>query len=247
MTASWALLLLLCGLCSAAGDNGSSAATPSSTTLHEELIGSVVRSARWNIRRGGGNTVEEMTGDVTYERQGRYLRADSAVYDHKSGWLDAKGSILARQSLDRGETISLDGQQGRFNMKTKLGQLTGLDPLDPVRFAFAGATQASGTARRLRWDASAMTAVLEEDVRCSGPQGTASADQALYNHPEGSLTLQGRRPVLQAALPTWSAAVQADSIVFLKLPSLPGTHRLRTLAEGAVRGWILFPKGLKDR
>ena len=125
-------------------------------------------------------------------------------------------------------------------------QLTGDYPLDPVRFAFAGATQASGTARRLRWDASAMTAVLEEDVRCSGSQGTASADHALYSHPDGSLTLEGRRPVLHATLPTWSGTVQADRIVFVKLPSLPGTHRLRTLAEGAVQGWILFPKGIRE-
>ncbi|MFH1724175.1 MAG: hypothetical protein ABII00_06075 [Elusimicrobiota bacterium] len=215
------------------------AAEPPGAVVDESLIGTVVRSERWNVRRTSG-TVEELSGNVVYEYEDRMARAEWARYDHESGVLEAKTDIRGRQRLRDGTTAALEGQLMTFDRRNGKGTLRGESEADPIRFSLTppdGDGTARGSARRLVFDASKETVSLEGDIRLAAPRGDARAEDALFERRARSLTLSGRRPVLTAREAGWSAAVQAETITGR---ALEGSRR-RVVAEGAARGWLYFP------
>lgn len=203
-----------------------------------EFIGSKVRSDRWNVKRGASR-IEELSGNVTYTKGKRFLRADWALFNHSTRILKSRGRIRARYEFESGERTSLKAERGVYDMGAERGTLRGRDDSDPIRFYLTSETpgeSGEGKARLLRWDAARETASLEGDVRFHGERGEARAERADYAHAAGRLTLSGRRPVLKSVEPEWSAAVQADRIRAFRGM---GTTR-RVLADGTVHGWLHF-------
>ncbi|MDE2291480.1 MAG: hypothetical protein KGL53_05300 [Elusimicrobia bacterium] len=202
------------------------------------LIGSVVRSHTYTIRRGK-HEVELLSGDVTYRQGGRSLRADRASYDHTTRRLQADGDIVASDALEDGRTISARGQRAAYDRRSGRGWLAGRDAADPVLFALSapdGSAEGSGRARAMDWSLSGQEVSLRGGVWYKDPRGEAWAETARFLHGAKRLELSGRRPVLSAVGPTWQAAVQADRI---EAVALEGSRR-RVTGEGRARGWLHF-------
>ena len=203
------------------------------------LIGSVVRSDKWNIKRGE-HKVEEFTGNVQYQREGRRLRADWALYDHDQQTLDARGNLKAEEKLADGTVAALEAGQGAFDRAAGKGWLAGRRPDDGVPLILRkpdGSEQGRGWSRRLTWDLPRREAALEGDARFQEERGELHAETARFDHGAKSLTLTGRRPVISARGPGWAAAVQAESLTAL---ALEGSRR-RVTGTGRARGWLHFP------
>jgi lipopolysaccharide export system protein LptA len=208
----------------------------------EQLIGSVVRSERWSVRRSP-HKVEELSGDVTYDRRDRFLRADWALYDQETEELEARGGVRAEQGLDDGSRVKAEGEKGHYSMPAKRGTLSGKNPSDPIHFSMkdrpggGSVMSGAGTARTLRWDGEAQTITLEGDVHAEGPRGELRAETAVYDAAREQVDLDGRRPVFLAREPGWSAAVQADHVSTVRRPA----GRFLVSGDGGAHGWIYFP------
>ncbi|MBI3297485.1 MAG: hypothetical protein HYZ75_04940 [Elusimicrobia bacterium] len=223
--------LLTAALCAALA-SGAAAQEPS-------LIGSVVRSNKWDIKRGA-HKVEEFTGDVQYRREGRRLRADWALYDHDQRRIDARGAIRAEERLEDGTLASAEGERSSHDRRDGTGWLVGRGSDDPVRIHLlkpAGGEQGRGRARKLAWDLPRREARLEGDAWFREERGEIRAEVARFYHAQKKLELGGRRPTLSARGPDWAAAVQADQLTGL---ALDGARR-RVTGKGRAHGWIHFP------
>lgn len=203
------------------------------------LIGSVVRSEKWNIKRGE-HKIEEFSGDVRYRREGRRLRADWALYDHDQQTLEARGNIRAEERLADGSEAALTAESGTFDRAAGRGWLVGRSPLDGVPLTLRkpdGSEQGRGWSRKLTWNLPRRELALEGDAWFKEERGEVHAEAARFDHGTRSLTLAGRRPVIDARGPGWAAAVQADAFTAL---ALEGSRR-RVTGTGRTRGWIHFP------
>ncbi len=203
------------------------------------LIGSVVRSEKWDIKRGE-HKLEEFTGNVTYRREGRRLRADWALYDHDSQLLEVKGGIRAEDLLEDGTTAVVEGERASFDKAKGFGQLAGRSAEDAVRLLLLepdGAESGRGRARRVVWDIKGGTFSLEGDAWFREKRGEVWADTARFLRGTRRLELLGRRPVLSAVGPGWAAAVQADSLSATALDR----GRRRVVGQGRAHGWLHFP------
>jgi|GEM_PF-1402662 hypothetical protein len=218
-------------------------AAPAECAVGDPLLGSVVRSKEYVVRRAPRKQ-EEFIGEVRYRREDRKFSSDWALCDHDARQWRARGNVRAESRWEEGGTVLLEGQDAVHDERTGLGRLIGASSRDFVTLTRSGPLKTGmatllgsdkARARRLEWDEPARTATLIGDVRLFGPHGDAEAEQALYRHDDRSLTLSGRRPYVAPREKEWSAAAQAETI---RAASEPRTLR----AEGAVKGWIHFEK-----
>lgn len=204
------------------------------------LIGTSVKSDKWNIRRGE-RKMEEFTGNVVYRKEGRSARADWALYDHDARRLDARGALVAEERLEDGTLAVARGHRAEHDQKTGRGALEGTTPVAGVLFELKrpdGSEQGRGRADRASWDLKARTVRLDGDVFVSEDRGEAQAQTARFDQKARRADLEGRRPVLKGVGPGWSAAVQADR---LSAEAVEGPRR-RVTGTGRARGWLHFPR-----
>ncbi len=193
-------------LCLLIFPNGASAAPTRSAA-----VGSVVKSEKWHIRRKP-HRIEELSGNVTYRKEGRFFRADWARYDHKLKVLRAKGRIRMEHPTDEGGKITLRGERARFDENLQKGSLKGKNEADSVYF--------------------------ERVNEARGATGHGRAQVLRFDAAEQSLRLEGRRPFVTGKESRWSAAVQADRITVYR----GGLEGRRIVAQGRTQGWIHFPR-----
>ncbi|TBR19167.1 hypothetical protein EPO15_14575 [bacterium] len=206
----------------------------------ESLIGTSVKSDKWNIKRGD-QKVEEFSGNVVYSKEGRHLKADWALYDHDRKRLDAKGNLTAEERLEDGTTAVAKGEKAAHDQTSGLGRLEGRTPAEGVAFLLKrpdGSEQGRGRADRAEWDMKARTVRLEGGVEVKEERGEAHAQTARFLQGAKRLELEGRRPVLTGVGPGWSAAVQADGV---SAEALDGPRR-RITGRGRAHGWLHFPQ-----
>lgn len=204
------------------------------------LIGTSVKSDKWNIKRGD-HKVEEFTGDVVYKKDRRQLNADWALYDHDRKRLDARGSLRAAETLEDGTTAVARGERAVHDQGTGQGTLEGKTPQDGVTFRLKkpdGSEQGQGRADRASWDLKARSVRLDGAVWVKEERGEAQAQTARFLQGAKRLELEGRRPVLTGVGPGWAAAVQADAV---SAEALDGPRR-RITGKGRARGWLHFPQ-----
>lgn len=204
------------------------------------LIGTSVKSDKWNIKRGD-QKVEEFTGNVVYTKDGRQLNADWALYDHDRRRLESRGNLRAAELLEDGTTAVVRGERAVHDQGTGLGSMDGKTPADGVVFRLKkpdGSEQGQGRADRASWDMKSRTVRLEGSVRVTEERGEAQAQTARFYQGAKRLELEGRRPVLTGVGPGWGAAVQADSV---SAEALDGPRR-RITGKGRAQGWLHFPQ-----
>jgi lipopolysaccharide export system protein LptA len=204
------------------------------------LIGTSVKSDKWNIKRGE-QKVEEFTGNVVYQKAGRHLKADWALYDHDRKRLDAKGNLTAEERLEDGTSAVAKGDKAAHDQTTGLGRLEGRTPQEGVPFVLKrpdGSEQGRGRADRASWDLKARTVRLDGAVWVKEERGEAQAQTARFLQGAKRLELEGRRPVLTGVGPGWGAAVQADAV---SAEALDGPRR-RITGKGRAHGWLHFPQ-----
>lgn len=204
------------------------------------LIGTSVKSDKWNIKRGE-HKVEEFTGNVVYKKDGRQLNADWALYDHDRRRLDARGNLRASELLEDGSTAVVLGERAVHDQGTGLGGMDGKTPRDGVRFRLQkpdGSEQGQGRADRASWNTKVRTVRLEGSVLVTEERGEAKAQIARFFQGTKRLELDGRRPVLTGVGPGWGAAVQADAVT---AEAMEGSRR-RITGTGRAHGWLHFPQ-----
>lgn len=204
------------------------------------LIGTSVKSDKWNIKRGD-QKVEEFTGNVVYKKEGRQLNADWALYDHDRKRLDARGNLRAAELLEDGTTAVARGEKAVHDQGTGLGSMEGKTPADGVAFRLKrpdASVQGEGRADRAAWDMKARTVRLEGSVAVKEERGEAQAQTVRFLQGAKRLELEGRRPVLTGVGPGWGAAVQADAV---SAEALDGPRR-RITGKGRAQGWLHFPQ-----
>lgn len=203
------------------------------------LIGTSVKSDKWNIKRGE-QKIEEFTGNVVYKKDRRHLRADWALYDHDRRHLDAKGALLIEETLDDGSLARARGEKASHDQAKGKGRLDGKTPADGVTFSLKkpdGSEQGRGRADRADWDMKTKTIRLDGSVWVKEERGEARSQTARFLQASKRLELEGRRPVLTGVGPGWGAAVQADSVT---AEALDGPRR-RITGTGKAHGWLFFP------
>lgn len=204
------------------------------------LIGTSVKSDRWNIKRGE-QKVEEFTGNVVYKKDRRQLNADWALYDHDRRHLDARGSLRAEELLEDGTRAVARGERASHDQARGTGSLEGKTSADGVTFRLKkpdGSEQGHGRADRASWDMKARTVRLEGSVAVKEERGEAYAQSARFDQAARRLELAGRRPVLTGVGPGWAAAVQADAV---SAEAQEGPRR-RITGTGRASGWLHFPQ-----
>lgn len=208
------------------------------------MMRSVVKSGTWRVRRKP-HTIEEFRDNVTYERNLRKLRADWAEYDHASETLQARGKIQVDQKTDSGEKIRLQGHTLRHDRKSNSGALNPKSSKEWVHvehYNAEGEAVGKGRARTLSWKNDGADVFMQGSVQYDDEMGTGRSENAHYHHPEKSVLLKGRRPVLSAHEKDWWGAVQADQIKAYR----GGVEGRRVIAEGKTNGWIYFPHTAHD-
>lgn len=216
-------------------------ATASAASPPREPITTHVQSDKLDIRRRPEGRVDEFTGNVRYRREGVAARADWAQYDHAAELLKARGDARASRTLRDGSVVEVRGQAGEHSERTGQGALRGRTSAEAVQFAVdapGGRRRGSGSARELRWNLQAQTALAEGEVRFDDERGSVRAERALYEHGPRTVTFEGRRPVATAREPGWSAAVQAQTLELHEGEA----GRRRVIGAGGARGWIVFEK-----
>lgn len=206
------------------------------------MMGSVVKSDRWRVIRRP-QQIEELTGDVVYEKEGRRLRSDWALYNHDSEVLEAKGGIVLEQKTGENGVFEVRGASGRHERKTGEGRLDGPGekPLLFTRKSAVGAPVGRGRAGHAAWNTRQERLYLHDDVYYYDEEGDMRAQKIAYDRREESIHLSGGRPVLTGRQKDWSAAVQADAITaYRRVP-----QGRRVVAEGRTRGWLYFPEAEK--
>lgn len=204
------------------------------------LIGTSVKSDKWNIKRGD-QKVEEFTGNVVYKKDRRQLNADWALYDHDRRKLDARGNLRAAETLEDGTTAVARGERAAHDQATGLGTIEGKTLQEGVTFRLKkpdGSEQGRGRADRASWDLKARAVRLDGSVWVQEERGEAQAQTARFMQGAKRLELEGRRPVLTGVGPGWAAAVQADAV---SAEALDGPRR-RITGKGRAQGWLHFPQ-----
>ena len=210
-----------------------------SAGAEESLIGTSVKSDKWNIKRGE-QKIEEFTGNVVYKKDRRGARADWALYDHDRRRLDARGALSADERLEDGTLAVARGEKAVHDQANGRGSLEGRTPEEGVRLELKkpdGSEQGRGRADRASWDLKERTVRLDGGVWVKEERGEARAETARFNQAKKRLDLEGRRPVLSGVGPGWGAAVQADAV---SAEALSGSRR-RITGNGKAHGWLYFP------
>jgi lipopolysaccharide export system protein LptA len=212
--------------------------TPAYAQAPAEMIGSVVKSDKWNVKRRP-QKIEELSGNVTYDKGPRRLRADWAIFNHDTGDMQARGNIRLRQEMPSGESVLALGNSARHNRKTGIGHMLGTDAR-PIGFEHKlpdGAIRGKGKAGRADWDEKKQEISLSGGVDYTDIQGEGRAQKAVYRQTDQSLELTGARPVLHAREENWALAVQAEKITaFRRVP-----FGRKVVANGKTSGWLYFP------
>ncbi len=198
------------------------------------LAGAAISSRDWIIRKNPSS--EEFTGDVRYKGGGLDLRSDWAFWDRQARTWKARGNVFGRRT-DADGTLETRGDAAFFDEPSGQGRLTAKDR---VSFNWRGALDRSldGDAAEAAWDDKARRATFRGDVRLAGrePAQTfrAKAGVALLDVEPRTLRLKEGPPVVEAELPSWTGALQAEKIM------AEGAGTLR--AHGDVRGWLVPKK-----
>lgn len=202
------------------------------------LVGSSVKSDKWNIKRGE-QKLEEFTGNVEYKKAGRSARADWALVDHDKNTVEVNGNIRAEERLADGTAARLSGESARHDRKSGRGTLTAPGGVRMEVFYPDGSEQGRGRADRAFWNMKEGEVMLEGSAWFKETRGQIWAESARFYHKVKRLELSGRRPVLTAVGPGWTAALQADAVAAEGLPD----GRRRVTGLGRARGWLNFPPG----
>lgn len=205
-------------------------------TVHAEedhrLVGGVVSSREWKVRRAPGKE-EEFSGDVRYRNAGTSIRADWALYRHATGIWEARRGVKVTRHMPSGDVVEAEGAEASFNQKSEQGTMTGPEGVNILRTPVEGEPD-RGLAERADWRGKGSVS-LSGRVHFWGPRLETWSDRADYDHAAGKLTLAGGRPVLRKLEGDWTGAVKADQIAAWDNPR-------RIAAEGSAKGWIEFKR-----
>ena len=219
MTASLVALLLNLWAC------------PGRAQSETPVMGGVVRSKEWRIRRAPEKE-EEFIGAVSYRAADTAIKADWALYRHAARTWKARGNVDAERRLSSGDVVEARGEEAFYDQGAEIGVLSAKDRVTFERRPAAGEPD-RGSAGKLRWEARAK-AFFSGGVRVWGPRMESWSDEAAYDRALGELTLTGGRPVLRKLEGDWTGVVKADVITAWESPR-------RVEADGKTRGWIEFP------
>jgi lipopolysaccharide export system protein LptA len=107
----WLAALLLCARPAAADDGASHAG--------KAVVGGVVRSKEWVVRRAP-HREEEFIGEVSYSKGSSLLNADWALYKQEPQIWQARGHVRLQRTLPSGGRDDASGDAGQFNEKSGL-------------------------------------------------------------------------------------------------------------------------------
>ncbi|MBI5241599.1 MAG: hypothetical protein HY926_14090 [Elusimicrobia bacterium] len=205
------------------------------------VVGSVVRSKEWVMRRTP-HREEEFVGEVSYRKGPSLLTSDWALFRHEPQLWDARGHVRLQHVLRSGDRIDVSGETAQFDQKSARGRLLpSRDGLVSYSRTPPGEAPDQGSAQRLEWEGQERVSLVGK-VQLWGPRLAAQGDRADYEAAAGRLAVSGGRPVVQVLQGDWTGAVQGDVVTALRRPD-------RLHADGRTRGWIKFKKrpGGKDR
>ncbi|MDD5627879.1 MAG: hypothetical protein PHU21_02360 [Elusimicrobia bacterium] len=221
---TWALLLSLTASVQAAAPSGGDAS--------HRVVGGVVRSKEWVIRRAPRRE-EEFIGEVSYRKGPSLLTSDWALFRHEAQLWNARGHVGLQHTLKSGDRIEVSGETAEFAQRTGRGRLS---PPKGGLVAYSRIPPAGppdeGSAQRIDWEGQERVR-LSGRVHVWGPRLALWGDQADYEAAEGKLTVTGGRPVVHVLQGDWTGAVQGDRVTALQRPD-------RMQADGRTQGWIRF-------
>jgi len=206
-------------------------AVPGAAQSETPVMGGVVRSKEWRIRRSPEKE-EEFLGDVSYRAADTAVSADWALYSHAARKWRARGHVAAERRLPSGDVVSAQGEEAVYDQASGKGSLTAKDRVLLERKLPPGEPD-HGSAAKLQWEGR-QKALLSGGVHVWGPRVETWSNEASYDQSSGRLTLSGGRPVLRKLEGDWTGAVKADEITGWESPR-------RLEADGKTRGWVEFP------
>jgi hypothetical protein len=214
-----AVLCVLCALC------GSSV-----LRAEDQLLGAVVRSDQWVVRRKIGQ--EEFTGNVSVEQPGRTFKSDWALWDKINQLFFTKGRSYASKKELSGEILEAWSDEGRYNLADHTGKAwseAGKDVL--FKRTTADGQVLEGRGVRANWTGDDKQLHLEQSVRLVGSSETARSESADYFEDARTLELAGGPPVVEYAGVGEVGAMQAIHVTMY-----PDDGKLHAL--GKVHGWV---------
>jgi hypothetical protein len=211
-------------------------AVPTRETGGHSVVGGLVRSREWLIRRAPKRE-EEFVGDVSYRKGRDLFSADWALFRHDAQLWQARGRVRLEHRFESGDVVTVSGERAEFNQASGRGTLL---PAAGGRVTFVrqppeGAPD-KGSAAKIEWrghDQARMTG----GVFVRGPRLELDGDDADYEA-SGELAVSGGRPVLRVLEGDWTGAVQADVLAVRRDPE---TIR----ADGRTKGWLRFKDKLE--
>ncbi len=229
----WAAIPSVQGETASSRDGGPSPAVKREPPPLPAVVGGVVRSKEWLVRRAPQRE-EEFIGEVSYRQGPRILTADWALLRHATQIWNARGHVKLDETLKSGDRIAINGEEAQYDQKTKRGWLIGAHggPISFQRLPVAGPPPDEGTAQRLEWEGQER-AHLSGGVHVGGPRAELWGGAADYDALQQVLTVSQDRPVLHVMEGGWTGAVQGTTLAALQNPD-------RFQADGQTHGWIKF-------
>ena len=225
------LLLLIFVPCALAGGEAS---TAGEKTLYPALIGGVVKSDTWTVRRTKGE--EEFEGHVSYRNSEYKVFADWGLYQRNNGLVRLRGNIDGTKYWKDGSVSRSYADKAQYFLKTNSAQLdtnTGgavkLYQDDPVRGKWNTLSETAF------FDGKSGTVKLDRDVAIIGSSSTAHCATALYDYAAAVFNMQGR-PLVTGHSPGYEFAVNGDSA------TASGFFTAFSVS-GKVRGWLRSTTG----
>ena len=211
---------------------GPLAAAPASEPAAHPVVGGLVRSREWLIRRAPRRE-EEFLGDVSYRSGPDFFQSDWALFRHETQSWQARGQVRMEHLFVSGDRVDVRGQRAEFDQGSGRGQLL---PAPGERITFTRRPAAGepdhGSAGRVDWQGRSLIH-LEGGIRVWGPRLDLRGGRGVYASESGELKVSGGRPVLRVLEGDWTGAVQADVVTGRRDPD-----SLR--ADGKATGWIRF-------
>jgi len=193
------------------------------------VLGGVVRSDKWIIRRKAGE--EEFIGDVSYKNPFYAVSADWAMFRRKRGIVDLKGKVHGTKIEKTGAQTESFSHTATYNLnsntallKPKSDETVKVIHTDPKRGKW------TADAKSAFFNEKKSTVILSQDVKIKGEEVSSLSKQAVYDYKAAFFQFTGV-PVIWGSHNKSDFAITGDS-------ATASAYYNDISITGAVKGWV---------
>ncbi|MFA6583131.1 MAG: LptA/OstA family protein [Elusimicrobiaceae bacterium] len=195
------------------------------------VLGGVVSSKSWKMRREKDHALEIFDGNVNYSNPDYHLQADHVEIDRTAGKATARGGLIGERYWPNGNISKAEADSAIYNLNTKKAEIY---PAKNKKTVLIHADKKRGEMRTLSdtvyFDGNGQTILLTGDNTIFGEGITTLSKNTLYNYSTDTFELYGG-PVVWGTYNNYDFAITGSSAVARDFYD-------NISFDGNIRGWI---------